>query len=119
MLVRNVLLLFFFKDFIFFKGSSKNVLLENHFALIKIVAQSGFGREFKMKHLKTGITVAVKEILREEKDCVKLWNKLIYKIGMLEKKIPDLATSRFIGILDDTDSNIKEKYIISEWIEGK
>ena len=97
---------------------SKNIFLENQFAMINVVGQGGFGRVFKMKHLKTGIVVAVKERLSDNENLIKEWKKEIKTLEMIEKKIPDLTTSRFIGTLDDSISKSKEKYILIEWIEG-
>ena len=98
---------------------SQNIFLENQFAMINVVGQGGFGRVFKMKHLKTGIMVAVKERLRNEEKMIKEWKKEISVLEMIDKKIPDLTTSRYIGTLDEKMSNTKEKYILIEWIEGK
>ena len=98
---------------------STDIYFENEFAMINVIGQGGFGRVFKMKHLKTGIIVAVKERVKDEEDCLKTWKKEIKILSMIEKKVPDLTTSRFIGTLDDSIKNSKEKYILIEWIEGK
>ena len=87
--------------------------------MINVVGQGGFGRVFKMKHLETGIMVAVKERVRDEEFYVKSWKEEINILEMIEKRIPDLTTSKFIGTLDDSISNSKEKYILIEWIDGK
>ena len=98
---------------------SKNILLENEFAMINVVGQGGFGRVFKMKHLKTGIMVAVKERVKDDKVHVNAWKEEIKILEMIEKRVPDLTTSRFIGTLNDSISNSKEKYILIEWIQGQ
>jgi hypothetical protein len=71
-----------------------------------------------MKHLKSGIIVAIKERLREDKYMVEEWKKEIKILEMIEKKIPHLTTARFVGTLNETTTNSKEKYILIEWIEG-
>ena len=97
---------------------SQNVFLENEFAIINVVGQGGFGRVFKMKHLGTGIMVALKERVKDEEAYVNAWNEVIKILQMIEKKVPNLTTSRFVGTLDDSITNSKQKYILIEWIEG-
>ena len=116
----------------------KEYYLENQLAMIDVVGQGGFGRVFKMKHAKTGILLAVKERVNNEEFHVNAWKKEINLLKMIEKKVPNLTTSRFIGTLDDSTSkineshvpnsdtieknqpntNLREKYILIEWIEG-
>ena len=62
--------------------------------------------------------VAVKERVRDEEIYLKAWKEEIKILEMIEKKIPNLTKSRFIGTMDDSFSNSKEKYILIEWIEG-
>jgi serine/threonine protein kinase len=97
---------------------SNQILLEKNFAMINVIGQGGFGRVFKMKHLKSGILVAVKERVKDDQVYVNAWNEEIKILQMIKKRIPDLTTSRFIGTLDDSVSNSKNKYILVEWIEG-
>ena len=86
--------------------------------MMNVVGQGGFGRVFKMKHLKTGIMIAVKERVKDEEAYVNAWKEEINILEMIEKKVPQLTTSRFIGTLNDSISNKKQKYILIEWIEG-
>jgi serine/threonine protein kinase len=81
--------------------------------MINVVGQGGFGRVFKMKHLKSGIMVAVKERLGLDPKLIEAWSEEINVLKMINQKIPTLTTSRFINTLDN------EKYILIEWIEGK
>ena len=86
--------------------------------MINVVGQGGFGRVFKMAHLKTGIMVAVKERVKVEEKYSVAWKEEINILEMIEERVPNLTTSRFIGTLDDSISKSKEKYILIEWIEG-
>ena len=86
--------------------------------MIGVIGQGGFGRVFKMKHLKSRIMVAVKERVLDEELHVKGWKEEIKILKLIEERVPDLTTSRFIGTLDNSISKSKEKYILIEWIEG-
>ena len=86
--------------------------------MITLVGQGGFGRVFKMIHLETGVMVAVKERVRNEEIYLKAWKEEIKILELIQERIPNLTTSRFIGTLDDSISKEKEKYILIEWIEG-
>ena len=70
----------------FLKGISKNIFLENEFALMNDVGQGGFGRVFKMKHLKTGIMIAVKERVKEEQMYVSAWKEDINILKISKKE---------------------------------
>ena len=93
-------------------------MLENEFALINIVGQGEFGRVFKMKHLKSGVMIAVKERVRNEEIYLKAWYEETKILELTQERIPHLTTSRFIGTLDDSILKEKEKYLLIEWIEG-
>ena len=85
---------------------------------MNVVGQGGFGRVFKMVHLKSGVMVAVKERVKDEKIYLKAWKEEIKCLKMIQERIPNLTTSRFIGTLNDSISKSKQKYILIEWIEG-
>ena len=86
--------------------------------MINVVGQGGFGRVFKMKHMNSGILVAVKERVKDEEFYVSAWKEEIRILRLIEEKVPHLTTSRYVGVLDDSISKSKEKYILIEWIEG-
>ena len=71
-----------------------------------------------MKHLKTGIIVAIKERVKDDGKMIKLWNEEINVLRMIENRIPHLTTSTFFGTIDEPFTEIKDKFIIVEWIEG-
>ena len=66
-----------------------------------------------------GSIVAIKERQSEKDLFVKAWKKEIKAMKMIEKKVPDLFTSRLISVLNDTPTSQIEKYIVMEWIEGR
>ena len=91
---------------------SKNYLIENQYALLKVVAQGGFGRIFKAIEIETQTVVAIKERKSENLIFVKAWEKEIFSLKLLLKTVPNLPTSRLISVLDDTKSNLKSKYLV-------
>jgi hypothetical protein len=90
--------------------TSKHFLIGNQFALIKVVAQGGFGRVYKAKHKKTGMLVAIKERLKESEKEIFLWKKEIEILKKIEKEIYQACISRLICVMDDTVQNLPQKY---------
>jgi serine/threonine protein kinase len=79
----------------------------------------GFGRIFKMEHIETKVVVAIKERVNDSEVYLKAWQQEIENLKMVLEKVKNLTTSRLIAVIDDTKKNIKDKYIIMEWIGGK
>ena len=84
-----------------------------------MVAQGGFGRIFKAIHLKSRSIVAIKERKSENVQLVNAWNEEIEMLKMIDEKVPQLFTSRFICSVDDQSNELKNKYVVMEWIDGK
>ena len=99
------------------KCLSKHFLLENQFALVKVIAQGGFGRIFQAVHLKTGIIVAIKERKKDVQPFVSVWLKEVKTLHKI-RKIDSLSHPRFLCTLDDTTRDLKNKFIVMEWVNG-
>ena len=97
---------------------SKNFLIENEFALLNVVAQGGFGRIFKAFHIPTNTVVAIKERKSENETFIQAWKKEIKSLRMIHELLPNLFTSRIIGVLNDTPRGLQDKYLVLEFIEG-
>ena len=74
---------------------------------------------FQALHKSSKIKVAIKERLTEKEKFKQLWEEEIKTLKYIEKQVPGFVTSRLICTLDDNTKNLKDKYIIMEWIEGK
>ena len=95
---------------------SKNFLIENQFAIIKVIAQGGFGRVFKCFHFPTNTYVAIKE--RKDEKNIEQWKKEIEMMKMIENQVSCLIFPRIISVLDDIPSKSPQKYIVMEVVDG-
>ena len=68
-------------------------------------------------HLKTNTVVAIKERISEEKNFIEAWKTEITNCRLIDK-IHDLSSPKLICVLNDTQRNLKKKYIVMEWVEG-
>ena len=71
-----------------------------------------------MEHLETKVIVAIKERVNDSEVYLRAWQQEIENLKLVLEKVKNLTTSRLIAVIDDTKKNIKDKYIIMEWIEG-
>ena len=97
---------------------SDNFLIENQFAILKVVAQGGFGRIFKALHIETEVVVSIKERKFEEEKFVESWNEEISSLHFIDTNIPLLKTPKLIGVLNDSSRQLAKKYLVLEWVEG-
>ena len=84
-----------------------------------MVTQGGQGRITKGRLLKKDVVVAVKERLKDNKETIKIWNREVEILKMLEESSSCLTTARLICVLDDTPTKVSQKYIVMEWIDGQ
>ena len=118
--------------------------LGTHFLILNTIANTPYGRIFKANHKQSNIIVAIKERTIESDVSNKYTRKEIEKYKYLEgnllfllflfillfyiliflflfyfsEKIPYLTTNRLISVMDDDLRNIKNRYLILEWVNG-
>jgi serine/threonine protein kinase len=68
-------------------------------------------------HIKTNTTVAIKERISDEKSFLEAWKSEITNCKLIDK-IKDLSSPKLICVLNDTQRNLKKKYLVMEWVEG-
>ena len=66
--------------------------------------------------MKTKTTVAVKE--RKDENRLLEWKKEMMIMKLIEYEVPSLIFPRIICSLDEKHSNIVQKYIVLEFVEG-
>ena len=93
-------------------------LIEKQFAIIKYIAQGGFGRMLKIKEIYTGVQIALKERKKDDQVSQENWEKEKQILIRIEKEIPNLITPRLICCLDDSTRSIKGKYMLMELVDG-